>query len=173
MFYSVWYCIHGGCSSCFSINESRVTNTQLGFSDMFLSGFSESWFPFSLRRFYQEKFNMCVVIWTLLPFCIGEWVSKSVYGILTLYKADLTSESAFLFPLFQYEYLNLFWIGHVFNTVIIFLYSLSSFLFYYRHMMWEQVRVTAVRRQGDIATAQVRALAHPPMVRLPGATTAV
>lgn len=41
------------------------------------------------------------------------------------------------------------------------------------HMMWEQVRVTAVRRQGDIATARVRALARPPTVRLPGATMAV
>lgn len=42
-----------------------------------------------------------------------------------------------------------------------------------RLMMWEQVKVTAVRRQVHTAMARVRALVRPPTVRLPGATTAV
>ena len=50
-----------------------MTNAQSKHSDLFLSGFSESWFTFALRGFYQEQFIVyTIIIWS--PFCIEELI---------------------------------------------------------------------------------------------------
>ena len=55
-----------------------VANVQSGYSDLFLSRFSENWFLFSLYCLHQEKFIAHVVILMLLPFYKEETETVSV-----------------------------------------------------------------------------------------------
>ena len=104
-----------------------MTNAQSGYTDLFSSGFSENWSPFSQSGLDFEEFIVGVIIPTLLPFCVKEFIDlESAYGVLNLLgvrsMTDLATESAFHFLSLQCG-LGSSILGFFYNLTVSLVYS--------------------------------------------------